>query len=685
VILLTVGLLVLAHQDTYVARLLSPGPVSLHHGEIGACGSCHEAFERGPGAWIPAAFSPSDPLADSKKCLACHDLGQHAFRAHSLAPARVDEMARMIAARETAAPRPAGLTAARALFGTSMHADGELGCAGCHKEHRGQRFDQTQMTDDRCQSCHSLQFTSFSDGHPRFEGYPFTRRTRINFDHLSHIRRHFEKAGPEKVPETCTDCHSPALDGRLMLVDNFAKTCAACHLDQIEGVDRVGPKGVPFLVVPGLDLVELRERGAAIGEWPEWSEENLTPFMKVLLAEDASLMADVERLESLDLLDLSDSDDEDIVAIERLAWRVKELIFRLIASGVEDMADPLSGALGQTLDRVAVGRLFGVIPADVVRSTQSAWFPNLAAELARHRRGEPVPIPGGDDIGVMGSAPTDGDGAEDAETRDDDDILSGDESDILSEEEEGDILSEEEEADILSEEEEGDILSEDEGDILSDEDILSEEDILSDEDAPEVAAEAEDPGQVAATLPEPDAEQWAALGGWYRRDFVLYYKPLGHADRFVRAWLDVSGPTFETPHQALGAPLFTMLADQRSPGRCTKCHSVDREADGAMNVKWKPRQPQRGLQTATVFVHATHFSMRHEKGCLTCHGMAPAADYADGYKDNDPYTFASNFQPIELTTCAACHVAERASESCLLCHQYHVGAIATQPVLTQMK
>ncbi len=153
----------------------------------------------------------------------------------------------------------------------------------------------------------------------------------------------------------------------------------------------------------------------------------------------------------------------------------------------------------------------------------------------------------------------------------------------------------------------------------------------------------------------------------------------------MRAWLEFSGGTFGTPQEPIGAALFTALVDERSPGRCTKCHSVDREADGVMNPKWSPRQPQRRIKAATVFSHATHFSMLHEEGCLTCHALGPAADYADGYKDNDPFTFSSNFSPIDLATCATCHVEESAGDSCLLCHQYHVGALMTRRVPTQMQ
>ena len=77
--------------------------------------------------------------------------------------------------------------------------------------------------------------------------------------------------------------------------------------------------------------------------------------------------------------------------------------------------------------------------------------------------------------------------------------------------------------------------------------------------------------------------------------------------------------------------------------------------------------------------------MLDEKGCLTCHAWQPDAKFADGYKDHDPYTSASNFAPIELNTCADCHTNERAGDSCLLCHNYHVGDFPTQPVRTKLQ
>ncbi len=654
VVAFVIGFLALALEGPSKMAMLSPGPVTAQHSGIGDCSGCHVSFEGGVVAWIHAGFAPTDAQADSRQCLACHKMGPAPLKPHNLPPLALAQSTKRLSSTATTTAAPLGLSLAAAVFDAPTRAAEDLPCATCHREHQGQDSRLTPMSDSRCQSCHVVKFAAFSQGHPEIERYPYERRTRIVFDHVSHVTRHFEKAGEDKAPGTCTDCHSPAQDGDMMLVGSFATTCAACHLDQIVGVTQVGPKGAAFLAAPGFDLIELRNRGAAIGEWPEFSEQKMTPFMKVLLAGGADFGADIVRLEALDPLDLSAASEEDIAAIERIAWGVKELMHDLIAAGAEDARTRLSAALGMEMAEPArLGRLLGAMPLDVVRATQQAWFPSLFSEVARHRRGEAVPIPGGEeDVAVLAvPVPVEGAG-----TAADQDILA--ESD--------DILAEGE--DILAESD--DILAESD-------DILARDDSAA-EEAPE--------GAVAEAMrgPEIDPEAWAKLGGWYRRDFALYFKPLGHADPFMRSWLDVGGETMGTAAEGYGAAVFTALTNKDAPGKCVKCHSVDGEVAGAMTMNWRPAVPHPQANSATRFSHAAHFSLLDEEGCVTCHKLDPQADYQASYKGPDPMSFASNFGPLRVETCAACHVKKRAGDSCLLCHQYHVGTFPTRAVPTKM-
>jgi hypothetical protein len=75
----------------------------------------------------------------------------------------------------------------------------------------------------------------------------------------------------------------------------------------------------------------------------------------------------------------------------------------------------------------------------------------------------------------------------------------------------------------------------------------------------------------------------------------------------------------------------------------------------------------------------THFSLLGEQGCLKCHVLNEDADVGRGFvrKDfslnTDPKIFESGFVPISKTVCAECHVQKAAADSCLTCHNYHVG------------
>ena len=100
-----------------------------------------------------------------------------------------------------------------------------------------------------------VKFDSFDGDHPKFETYPFKRRTRVVYDHAAHFGKHYpelaKKDPSKRIPETCSSCHDSRDDKRIMGVAPFEQTCAGCHLDQITGKERVsGPKGIAFLALP---------------------------------------------------------------------------------------------------------------------------------------------------------------------------------------------------------------------------------------------------------------------------------------------------------------------------------------------------------------------------------------------------------------------------------------------------
>ncbi len=696
-----------------------PGPMTDGHSSLTSCSDCHTSVAPGPFGWMHSVFTELRPGEDSKACLTCHIVGANSGKAHGLPAAKAAKMGQMIAARPNARPDPMTAKLRQTMFPMDRFVENDIGCATCHVEHKGRKSDLKKMSDAECQSCHTAQFASFSSGHPEFSNYPYTRRTRIIFDHNSHIKLHFPEMGAKKdpalkPPESCANCHELGPNRRLMAVKPFEETCSACHVKQITGADRAsGPRGVPFLTIPGLDVETLRDRNAAIGEWPEESEAQLTPFMAMLLSAQASIKDDLALIAKRDLLDLSDATDADIAAVERLAWAVKSLIFDMSTKDPALLSNRL--AAGNGPGDIPIGRLIAAMPRDVLMGARRDWLPNLARELADHAAGKRVPAPA-----PTAGAPPQNQAAKEPEsasppaTAEKEDILSGGKDDILSgDKDTSDILSGgDDKSDILSggkedilsgDKDKSDILSggDDKSDILSGgkEDILAEDksDILADgnEDKPDILSGGSDdaasitvepaPTDAAApsaAAPEVDEESFARLGGWYRRDHAILFHPTGHEDRFLTSWLDYAGRNAAA--NGSGVAVFKSLTGKNAQGSCTKCHSVDSSPAGAKQVNWGPRPVKQTTDRLTAFSHAPHFGVVGAKGCLTCHQIDEKAKYQQSYAQPDPAKFASNFSPLPRAVCADCHNPEFAGETCLTCHNYHAGLIETPFLATRI-
>ena len=174
-----------------------------------------------------------------------------------------------------------------------------------------------------------------------------------------------------------------------------------------------------------------------------------------------------------------------------------------------------------------------------------------------------------------------------------------------------------------------------------------------------------------ATVKFDEADARVATGGWYRQDetLTLHYRPGGHADGFLRAWL---GGTAGRPEPS-AQKIFAQLSDSNAPGACLKCHSVDQTATTTL-VNWRTSRPEVGARSFTRFQHSAHFSLMGDQGCMTCHTFAVGADYAGSFGANrDPAIFRSNFAPMSMASCTNCHQPARSGESCQQCHNYHTG------------
>jgi len=174
----------------------------------------------------------------------------------------------------------------------------------------------------------------------------------------------------------------------------------------------------------------------------------------------------------------------------------------------------------------------------------------------------------------------------------------------------------------------------------------------------------------------PDA--WVSNGGWYTTDgsFGLFYRPRGHADRFLKSWLEITlADDRGVAPEAAGA-VFDQLSSTSGVGYCAKCHSVDHQPKRLVN--WRGEQPDANLHPFNRFSHSAHLSLINNLGCFTCHPLKigqPENYYMDAFQPGqyDAAKFNSNFQVINKAICANCHKPGKVQDDCLLCHNYHVG------------
>ena len=383
---LTAGGLALTFMLSGGTQFLMPGPLASAHGAIEKCGACHTASGAGKLSWLHGLIA-GDPLADSKACLTCHKMPDTAFNPHSATAEALEISTERLRKVAAITPQPQSARLQNTAFPTDNVMARDMFCATCHQEHRGVGFKLNEISNAQCQSCHVVKFDSFDGHHPKFDNYPFKRRTRIVYDHAGHFGKHYPeiaKKDPErKIPNTCATCHTSRADKRLMAVAPFAENCAACHLDQIVGKERVsGPKGIAFLTLPGLDLQTLKEKNALIGEWPDASEAELTPFMKVMISRNERGRALIKTVDSLNLQDLANASDVQIEAVTNLVWEIKGQFYALISGKASDVLADLNIGGGATLSAALVADLTASLPRDVVISAHQEWLPNLGTEMA---------------------------------------------------------------------------------------------------------------------------------------------------------------------------------------------------------------------------------------------------------------------------------------------------------------
>jgi hypothetical protein len=171
----------------------------------------------------------------------------------------------------------------------------------------------------------------------------------------------------------------------------------------------------------------------------------------------------------------------------------------------------------------------------------------------------------------------------------------------------------------------------------------------------------------------PDERSLA--GSWVNDDrtLSLRYLPAGHADPWVRAWLDVTAEAASGPYAAMAEPLLRAALKPTAPGQCGSCHSVERDAAGKLAIQWRPFDPPSAPPELTRFDHGPHVIQPQMSDCASCHRIKSGLETAS-YSGDDPHQFVSGFEPMSKSACVTCHTAGAAGDGCTQCHNYHVHA-----------
>ncbi len=384
------GILLVAGGGAFGSSFFNPGPVSSGHSEIENCGSCHSAFAGGPVAWVGHMFDGSTESKDVANCVSCHaqkDGLPHNQSSEQLAALTAEAETRQHVEGTKSIP-----VAVASAFdvGVRNSEHGQVACRSCHKEHQGLTADISQLNDSQCQTCHTTLLPEFDGSHP-FGNFPYTRRTRLQFDHVGHIDKYFlDPSNVDKAPETCRSCHEPDNQGKLMVIGGFDENCASCHGEFI------ADKPVQLIRLPGIDMYTMQDLEADMGEWPEYADaEELTPYMQVLLSGDESFAEAWAFIqdEGMDLLDLEDASEEELQAAQTVAWSIKGLIYDLLTEGPSFVQERLETAVDNELSASEIRELVASIPMETLYAAQTRWFPNLYKEVEAHRDGEAVPVP----------------------------------------------------------------------------------------------------------------------------------------------------------------------------------------------------------------------------------------------------------------------------------------------------
>ena len=698
-ILVAIAMLLIVVPSTSLQTTIAPGALSNPHAQLlnskgsesdphllmtinseNRCKACHpNSKDANPeSAKTPGHLIAAKVGAQSQLCMRCHQ---------QTIPNGFDGSPHDLAGEPLLAMQSTSASSNR-----PRNAGQVTECSQCHREHRGSGEDLQAITSERCQSCHSRQFQSFSHGHPEFLNYPQAKLRSIAFDHGRHKDLHFQK---KDATFDCRACHVNTSEtgaiGNVFRSVSYEQACTQCHDQPLRSAIS---EGLVVLQVPSLDRSKLKLAGFELGAWPESASQLMDGSLSPLLIELLRGRQDgVDILAKLPpsgkLRDVNLSDREQAKAVVKLAENVRVIFDQLASDGQPLLRNRLEQQLSElailsiTPQKLVSANTVGLNSAkmasvkfdaprhsmmsnwlnnvssgfspDLVRTARERWFraqENLNPQSRSPLADSVIRQPSGIVVSTRYQSQSD-------------DLLASPSPPLKGTSGDSDLLG---------------------GDLLGSESLLTT--------PPEGGPISSQPH----TKKDKPIKPWDHLpyGGWMLDEsrVAIVYVPQGHGDPWLSRWIEWNQLSSDAPngsaaelypaqqciqcHTVSSDRVRAMLREDGSRIAATRFVSLGHDSDfkvtEQMNSCWKIDQRPSAERTITKFSHTPHLTIPALSDCQSCHVLSSQNSSVAGTYgwSQSGMIMHHEFQSMLRHNCSKCHTKESAGDTCTQCHNYHV-------------
>ncbi|MGN7612403.1 hypothetical protein ACQZV8_09990 [Magnetococcales bacterium HHB-1] len=394
----------------------------------------------------------------------------------------------------------------------------------------------------------------------------------------------------------------------------YEKQCGRCHSAGGRGTGSWQAESLELFTIPSIDIESLAFSQFSLGSWPRFAHDEMSPLSRLLFSQYADWIKEQDVLNRIDMSDLSQASLSQKKAVYRFGKNIKLFFHQLQQQGHEVLFQRLfSDQKNQQEPLKIEGAGWGGLSQSIVNEAVNQWFPLLNEEIDHLRKGTMIPMKKetkkssvtDDNKKYIPPSPK----KEKTESFMDHDLFLGD-SLFMGEQE----------------------------------DLFGQK-----------ASFSTSQNQQEEKEEKKKAAFWNTRGGWWWEGTSLYYRSTGHADPFLRRWIE------QMAQMPQGEASFTQLTDSKKAGQCAKCHRLQY----GKKIQWSSPLHQTG-RSLTQFKHYPHLlGHSEEQRCHQCHQWRKTKDASD-------QTLFHGFLSVEKKICIQCHKDTSRDKGCAQCHRYHI-------------